>query len=222
MAARGEETRARLLDAAEALYGERGVDGVSLREIRIASGARNAAAVQFHFGDRDGLLQALAERHLPRIAAIQRELYDTMIAEGRRGDRRSLVEVLVRPAAEYVCAGRSERSWIRIMSDLASMPDIRHNELVDVAPERAVELGTELFEQMAAQMPRPIATERLFTVMLSTTHICADRARLKEHPDARPMIPDAMFVDNLVDMALGALFGHANAPDPPARVGVER
>jgi AcrR family transcriptional regulator len=123
--ARGEQTREHLLDVAETLFGERGVAGVSLREIRLASGARNTAAVQFHFGSREGLLKALTERHMPGIAGIQRALYDEVIESGREADARSLVEVLVRPAAEYLTRGPSERAWVKIMADLGQAPELR-------------------------------------------------------------------------------------------------
>src|SRR3954462_6587369 len=111
MSARGDKTREHLLDVAERLFAERGIAGVSLREIRIAAGARNTAAMQFHFGDRDGLVDALMARHMPRITALQQRMYDLMVAEDRAADRRSLVEVLVRPSADYLSWGPSERSW---------------------------------------------------------------------------------------------------------------
>src|SRR3954452_16259552 len=118
MTARGDKTRQHLLDVAERLFAEKGCSAVSLREIRLAAGARNTAAMQFHFGDRDGLVDALVERHMPRIAAIQQDLYDRMIAEGREHDVRSQVEVLVRPSAEYLTLGVSEGSWVKLMADL--------------------------------------------------------------------------------------------------------
>jgi len=64
--ARGRSTQARLLDAAETMFLERGVDNVSLSQIRIAAGQRNPSAIQFHFGDRMGLLRAVSERHMPQ------------------------------------------------------------------------------------------------------------------------------------------------------------
>src|SRR4051794_26893710 len=97
MSTRGRATRERLLDAAEELYGRNGIDAVSLREIRIAAGQRNTGAMQYHFGDRDGLIEALIARHMPRIGEIQQRLYAEMVAEDRGADRRSLVEVLIRP-----------------------------------------------------------------------------------------------------------------------------
>src|SRR5262249_49412259 len=98
MPRRGDDTRNRILDAAEQLYGSLGVANVSLRQIRIASKQRNDGAVQYHFGDREGIIRALNQRHLPNIGEIATEVVD------RRAGRRSrgpLVEALVRPWAEY-------------------------------------------------------------------------------------------------------------------------
>ena len=53
------DTRARLLDAAERLFAERGIDAVSLREVTRESGARNAIALQYHFSDRAGVVLAI-------------------------------------------------------------------------------------------------------------------------------------------------------------------
>lgn len=55
------DLRAALLDAAEALLGERGVDGFSLRECARRAGVSPAAPAH-HFGDTRGLLTALATR----------------------------------------------------------------------------------------------------------------------------------------------------------------
>ena len=114
MTARGERTREHLLDVAEQLLSTRGLDGVSLREIRIAAGQRNTSALQFHFGDREGLLRALSERHRPRLQGLLVEHYDVMMAEGRENDPRSLLGVFVRPTVDYVFAGESPRAWVRI------------------------------------------------------------------------------------------------------------
>src|SRR5689334_10581613 len=161
MTTRGEQTRQHLLDTAERLFGERGFQAVSLREIRIAAGARNTAAMQFHFGDRDGLVDALMARHMPRIAQIQQDLYDRMISEGRGDDRRSLVEVLVRPSAEYLSWGPGERAWVKIMAELSSLPDLRAGEMRSIAPEPAVAAGTRLYEMLCVDVPGLIAQRRM-------------------------------------------------------------
>jgi AcrR family transcriptional regulator len=47
--------------AAERLFAERGLDGVSLREIGAAVGNANNSAVQYHFGSKDQLVRAIFE-----------------------------------------------------------------------------------------------------------------------------------------------------------------
>src|SRR3546814_19686067 len=57
----------RILQAAEDCFGEHGIDAVSLRQIAIAAGQGNTAAVQYHFGSKEGLLEAIFQHRLPAI-----------------------------------------------------------------------------------------------------------------------------------------------------------
>lgn len=215
MTTRGDRTREHLLDVAERLYGDHGVDRVSLREIRLAAGQRNKSAIQFHFGDRDGLMRALADRHLPRQAAIQNGLYDAMVAAGQEDDPRSLVDVMLRPNAVYVGLGPSERAWIKIAAELAARPDLALRQVVDNAPQSALAAGGALFEQLRAHLPRAVALERILAVSQATLHTCADRARFEDAADdARTSrLPLDAWTENLVDMACGALFAPARKPE---------
>jgi AcrR family transcriptional regulator len=60
------ETRELLLDSAERLFAERGVDSVSLREITTAAGA-NVASVNYHFGSKEKLVREVFRRRLGPI-----------------------------------------------------------------------------------------------------------------------------------------------------------
>jgi AcrR family transcriptional regulator len=206
MTARGDQTRNQLLDVAEQMFGERGVNGVSLREIRLASGARNTAAIQFHFGDREGLVHALTARHMPRIAILQQELYDAMVRDGRTDDSRSLVEVLVRPSADYLRQGPSQRAWVKIMGDLGAEPELEANEMALLAPEPALRVSRTLYDRLTAIVPSDVALERMVVLAQFAVHLCADRARLEDAGERRPHASSDLFVENLVDMVTGALF----------------
>lgn len=78
-------TRERILATAGRLMAERGPDAVSLREITRAAGQRNTGALQYHFGDREGLLRALVDRHVPPVAERRHALLDLF------EDKRALV-----------------------------------------------------------------------------------------------------------------------------------
>jgi AcrR family transcriptional regulator len=60
----------RLIEVAERLFAERGLDGVSLRQIATEAGTSNNSAVRYHFGSKDALIATIIEYRLPRI--IQR------------------------------------------------------------------------------------------------------------------------------------------------------
>ena len=94
------KSRAVIVDVAERLWGERGLDAVSLREISAAAGLSNPASVQYHFGGRDGLVNAIYTRRLPAIDARRSALLAAARVKGREADLRILLDCLFRPLLE--------------------------------------------------------------------------------------------------------------------------
>ena len=76
------DTRDRILDAAEGLFVEHGFDGTSMRMITSAANA-NLAAVNYHFGSKDALVQAVFRRRL--TALNQERLAELDRLEGEAG-----------------------------------------------------------------------------------------------------------------------------------------
>lgn len=62
----GPETRTRILDAAESLFTENGFDGTSMRMITGRAGV-NLAAVNYHFGGKNGLIREVFRRRLSEL-----------------------------------------------------------------------------------------------------------------------------------------------------------
>ncbi len=97
------ETRERILDAAEALFGEVGFDGVSLRDITGRAGA-NVAAVNYHFGSKEKLVDAVVVRHA--VPINDRRLRLLLEAEERHGGVavpvREILEAFLRPVIEEI------------------------------------------------------------------------------------------------------------------------
>jgi AcrR family transcriptional regulator len=58
--ARGDETRRKIIFAGIKLFGERGFDGASTRDIAAEAGV-NAPALQYYFANKEGLFKACAE-----------------------------------------------------------------------------------------------------------------------------------------------------------------
>jgi AcrR family transcriptional regulator len=68
------DTRAKLLHTALHLYARDGLHGVSLRRIATEAGSRNSAAMHYHFGDKLGVIAALASMIAEKMASITREI----------------------------------------------------------------------------------------------------------------------------------------------------
>ena len=71
-----------LLDAAAVLMDERGVDNVTLQDIGQASGHRNRSAVQYHFGSRAAVIQAVISQTMDPVDAERNMLLDHLEATG--------------------------------------------------------------------------------------------------------------------------------------------
>lgn len=104
-------TRERLLDAAEELIAERGPARVSVRDITTLAGA-NTAAVNYHFGSKDKLLEALVCRNADRFGARRGALLETVPEADRTLE--DVVRALVLATAELaVDTAGDGRRWLR-------------------------------------------------------------------------------------------------------------
>jgi AcrR family transcriptional regulator len=126
--AHAEPTTVRLLDAAERLIGERGVDAVSLRAINAEAGS-NVAAAHYHFGSKVALVRAVLDR---RMAVLAQERYEQLapLESEPRPAARTVAAVFVGPlfafsrdeeGAPYVrflaALYRAGGEWFQVLDD---------------------------------------------------------------------------------------------------------
>jgi AcrR family transcriptional regulator len=95
-AALAPSSKEQIVLAAERLFAEHGIDGVSLRQIGQSAGNANNSAVQYHFGTKDNLIRAIFEYRLPYLTR-RRQL---LVAERCPSSLRSWVECYLTPVLE--------------------------------------------------------------------------------------------------------------------------
>lgn len=100
MVSAAPSTRERLLETAEWLFAKHGIDAVSTRQIAAAAAQRNTAALHYHFGTKDQLIDTLLARRLAPINARREALLSDLRREGRERDLHALLGALVRPLLE--------------------------------------------------------------------------------------------------------------------------
>lgn len=182
-----EETCRRLIAAAERLFAERGVDGVSLREINVAAGQRNTTALQYHFGDRAGLLRAVLARHRPGIEEHRHRLLDAC----RPGSLRDLAAALVRPEAAKLTDPDGGRDYLRIVEPLVQ----RGQPSAD--PGHSVNRWREL---VAGLLPEEAIRLHQRFMAIRVTHV-----ELARRAGGPPGKDERLFTSHLVDVVTAVL-----------------
>jgi AcrR family transcriptional regulator len=207
----GATTTDRLISAAEELFARQGIEGVSLREINRAAGAKNASALQYHFRDRDGLLRALMAKHRRDVEARRHAMLDAYEAEGR-DDLRSLAGALVRPMAAKLADPAGGPEYLQILADLMNRPRAVIDPAATDDPSSSIyrwrHLVGALLDEDVTRLHRRFVSIRFAALEL------ARRARSGPHTD------DRLFVSDLVDLVTGVLA--APLSDETRRLDVER
>lgn len=196
---RRDATRIALIEAAESLFAEAGVDGVSTRQIGAAIGSSNTNVVAYHFGSKEALIEAVYRHRLPAIDRRRRELLDQADAAGTSGELSVIVRVFALPLYEQVDA-QGRHSFARFIAGLerSGMMSAR-GLLVPDFPET---------ERLLARMATLLASD--------TAHAVSQRLRLAVGLivtalqvidwEKKPGSADADdFFDNAVAMAAAAI-----------------
>lgn len=91
------DSKIQLILAGERLFAERGVEGASLREIAVAAGHGNNNAVRYHFGSKQGLVQAIFRHRVVQMEPVRAKLLARLKAANFVTDTRAIFEVVVLP-----------------------------------------------------------------------------------------------------------------------------
>jgi AcrR family transcriptional regulator len=155
------QTADHLLDTAERLFAEQGIDAVSLRAIN-AGAEMNPAAVHYHFGSREALVEAILERRMAPVMARRAARLDALEAAASAPSPRALAEAIVVPLAELLAeTGAAGRRYVLFLERLA------HTSAPELARfvERRFGAGTKRLEALLVralpELPKPVARARL-------------------------------------------------------------
>ncbi|MDJ0341367.1 TetR family transcriptional regulator [Streptomyces sp. H10-C2] len=230
----GPETRRKLLRAAEELFAAKGVDGALTRDITRLAGQSNPSAVQYHFGSRQGLLDAvMAGRQerteaalAPRLAALlagpagvsrpepEPREFQLREPEPRKPQLRELLAALIAAEATEL-ATDSGRRCLLISAQLSRESGVRtrtpHPTLAGTGSWRLI----RLVEDRLDRLPEPVRLERLDLTLTLIGAALGDRAR--QYLDGtQPLTDEELFLADLVGTTTAML--RAPAPGAPPRL----
>jgi AcrR family transcriptional regulator len=199
------DTRAAIIRAAERRFAARGIDGVSLREINRAAEQSNASALQYHFGDRAGLLRAIIEKHRADTEARRHALLDHYESSGS-SDVRTLASALLLPLAAKLDDPDGGREYLRINAEIFSRPDFDAvAELLPPNPRSSIRRWHNLLDPMMPEEEKTLLHSRFPAMRFAFVELARRAA-------ARPRRDDQLFVSHLTDLVTALLVVAPSTP----------
>lgn len=201
------DTARRILEIAERLFAEQGVEQVPLRQIVVESGQRNRSALHYHFGSREALVSHLLNLRLHEVNRVRHRHLDELEASGRPIDIHAVVQATVHPLVEIVLHTSWGTNYLQVLAQTTFSPGLLNKGLVDKTAMSALYRVRDHIHALLPGVPRDVMRLRMIwfmdTVVYSLAHWVRERG--KRNRAAPP-------VDELVDFCAAALEG-------PRRVG---
>jgi AcrR family transcriptional regulator len=211
--ARGELRRQSIMDAAEAVFAERGYYGSSLREVSARAGAA-IGLIAHYFPTKEELFRAVVDRKLGRLTAIVESSIAESIAAGGEGER-DLIRAFLAPFL-IACARHDDeiRSYIRLTSHFMSaytVPELRP------ALESLLPVST-LFSERLRRLVPDLAEEdfivAIYLIEAALVFMTQDNGFLQALSGGALQMED---IDKLIDPAATFFAGGLAALKSPSR-----
>ena len=122
---RSQATRERILDAAEQLFAERGYHGVSIRDVT-GDAEVDVALVSYHFGSKQGLLEAVFMRRAKDLNDERLALLDALLASSVRRPPRleAVIDAFTRPLLDRSTRGSAGwKSYFALVAEVNNSPE---------------------------------------------------------------------------------------------------
>ena len=147
------ETRTRNLDAAEELFMQQGFGATSMRLLTAKAGV-NLAAVNYHFGSKDALIEAVFRRRLDPMNTARIAALDALEANGTP-DSDAIIRAFVGPSLRMMeDAKGGGRNFIRLLGRTYTEPAKGIRQLIGQMYAPAMQRYKATLERALPQMPR--------------------------------------------------------------------
>ncbi len=195
-------TRDRILGAAETLFAQRGFDGASLRQLTATAGV-NLAAVNYHFGSKEKLVEEVLRRRLDALNAGR------LVALEQLGGERpaTLEEVLaayIRPALELSHEGNGAL-FMRVLARAFAEHDDSLRRFVSDNYGHVMRQFTAEFARLLPHLSKPELYWRIDLVTGALTHAMSGFGMIQRKGDVSEQAHREQTIQHLIRFAAAGL-----------------
>jgi AcrR family transcriptional regulator len=189
------DTKQRILDAAEHLFARDGYHATSLRGITTTADA-NLAAVNYHFGSKEALLEAVIVRRLDPLNEIRRGQLEALLQKaelaGELPSCREVLRAFVEPTLRLRQQGSEAEDFISLIGRTLAEP---RGIAMSIFLRHMQPLLQRIFQALALSLPA-LTEQDLFSRMHFTMGCLSHIMRCHERYS---MVPDNVNIDLPVD-----------------------
>ena len=189
------DTKQRILDAAEHLFARDGYHATSLRGITTTADA-NLAAVNYHFGSKEALLEAVIVRRLDPLNEIRRGQLETLLQKaelaGELPSCREVLRAFVEPTLRLRQQGSEAEDFIALIGRTLAEP---RGIAMSIFLRHMQPLLQRIFQALALSLPA-LTEQDLFWRMHFTMGCLSHIMRCHERYS---MVPENVNIDLPVD-----------------------
>ncbi|MEY2952299.1 MAG: hypothetical protein RLZZ401_386 [Pseudomonadota bacterium] len=150
-----------LLDVAERLFAQKGIDNVSIREIVRASGQSNLSAAHYHFGSREALIGAVIERRIRVVNALRHQQLDCLEATGQDSSVDAIIMALVGVLGEAVKTMPWGPDYVHLVAQALFNSQLHIREMIDPQAMSSHPRFTEMLRRLLPDLPLGVFNDRL-------------------------------------------------------------
>ena len=203
------DTKQRILDAAEHLFARHGYHATSLRGITTAAAA-NLAAVNYHFGSKEALLEAVIVRRLDPLNEIRSGQLEALLQKaataGRRPACRDVLRTFVEPTLRLRQHGSEAEDFIALVGRILAEP---RGLAMTIFLQHMRPLMQRLFEALTLSLPALSEQDlfwRMHFVLGSLSHVMRCHERHSMAPESVNVdVPVAELIEAFLDFTTAGM-----------------
>ncbi len=201
------DTKTRILDAAEALFTEHGYEATSMRQLTGAAGV-NLAAVNYHFGSKEELFQAVLTRRLDPMNQERIEILADLErdAAARPPSCEKVLFAMLIPALRLARdEKRGGKDFLRVLGRAYADPSPFVRHFLHQQYAEMIERYKEAFLRALPHLSRQELTWRLHFVMGALSYTLAGTDALKLFAQVTQADNDELLLQRLAPFLVAGL-----------------
>ena len=145
------KTKTNILISAEYLFGNKGINETSTRDINIHANLRNSSSLSYHFGNKENLIDSILTARISELEEIRMRNYNAMLKDKKNLSKKDLMKLLIGPVIEKISNDPLWRNFLSFYEQVIIFNDseISEENLADLLNDIEKILGNDectLFE----------------------------------------------------------------------------